>query len=731
MKNSTTSHFSLSQLHCASCVAKIEKTLLETPGIESATVNFAQQTLTVSGTFDIETLLKLLEGIGYPAQLIETGRTQTKDFLKQDLNALKQQTLLAFLVGVPLWGLMLFYPPLEKFQSPYNQFFGLSLAMLTLLTMAASGHHIYHSAFQAFKHRQVNMHTLIALGTSAAWIYSAGVVIFLNRLPHLAQHLYFEAALLIIAFVNLGAYLELKARGKTSQAIAHLLDLTPKKATLVEGDVETVIPLDKVHAGQTLRIKPGEKIPVDGLITQGETYVNEAMLTGEPLPQHKKVGDLLIAGTVNGQGSVLMTAQAVGETTVLANIVRLVEQAQNSKPPIGRLADRIAGIFVPIVLLIAALTALVWLFLGPYPPIVYALITSLSVLIIACPCALGLATPIAIMIGMGRAAKAGILIRNGDALQTTAAIDTLLLDKTGTLTEGRPVVTEIIPQPGVEPSQLLQVAYSLEKNSEHPLAQAICYAAKEKQIDPLPTTDFQAHVGQGVSAHVAGQIARLGNYAWLRETGIEIPVQPHKTAASLVYVAYDKTFYGTLYLTDKVRDDAGDAIAQLALRDIYTIMLTGDHQDTAEAVAQQVGITEVYADLRPQDKLNQIRQLQNKGQKVAMVGDGINDAPALAAADVGIAIGSGTDVAIESADITLLSHQLNRLPQAVTLSQRVLGNIKQNLFFAFAYNLIALPLAAGVLYPHFRVLLNPIVASIAMTLSSLTVVTNANRLRRG
>jgi len=610
------------------------------------------------------------------------------------------------------------------------------IGLATLAVLLTAGRHFYTGAWKAFLHHNANMDTLIATGTGAAWLYSMVVVLLPQALPEAARGLYFEAAAMIIGLINLGQALELRARGRTSQAIKRLLDLRTKTARVYRDGEFRELAIDLVQLGDLIQVRPGEQIPVDGVVTEGQSLLDESMLTGEPLAVKKVLGDELSAGTLNRSGSLSFTATRVGRATRLAQIVEMVRKAQNSKPPISRLADQVAAIFVPIVLLIAVFTALVWYNLGPDPQIVYMLVTATTVLIIACPCALGLATPISTMIGVGKAAEHGILIRNGEALQKASRLTWVVVDKTGTLTAGQPEVTDLQCYGNVDESRLLQLTHALESRSEHPLGEAlVAYTSATIKTVALSVADFQALSGRGLEATIEGQKVLLGSPRLMQEQQIDIGQAAvlasswEAQARSVVYLAIDGQLSALFGIADPLKPDALAAIQRLQRDGIKVLMLTGDNQATAAAVARATGITEFRAQLLPADKLAEIRRLQDRGEIVGMAGDGINDAPALSQADVGFAIGSGTDVAIESADITLMRGSLHGIADAIELSRATLKNIKQNLWGAFAYNTLGIPVAAGVLYPLTGLLLNPVIAGVAMSLSSLTVVSNANRLR--
>jgi Cu+-exporting ATPase len=598
-----------------------------------------------------------------------------------------------------------------------------------------SGEHFYLGAIKSFQLRQYNMDTLIALGTGAAWIFSTVAIAFSGILPHHADHAYFEAAAIILAFINLGSALEMKARGKTSSAIRQLIGLQPRTARVVREGQEMDVPIADIGLGETLRVRPGEKIAVDGVVLEGHSSVDESMLTGESIPVEKAEGQEVIAGTINGSGTFLFQAKRIGRDTLLAQIIASVRQAQATKPAIARLVDKVAAVFVPVVVGISVFTFLVWLIFGPSPSLGYAFVTAMTVLVIACPCALGLATPISIMVSVGRAAQKGILIRNGDALQSAGKLTCVVLDKTGTVTEGKPRVVAVEAVAGGDADAVLSVAASLEAGSEHPLAGAVLAEASERGLALAPTQNFQAVPGRGVQATVDDHAVMLGNHRFLEENGVDTGelagrvAELAKQGQTPILLAADGKAIGLIAVADPIKADSAAAVAQLKALGVKVLMVTGDHFATAEAIAKQAGIDEVRAQVLPQDKAVVVRELQGQGQVVGMVGDGINDAPALAQADVGFAIGTGTDIAIESGDVVIMRGSLLKVADAMALSRATVRNIKQNLFGAFIYNTLSIPIAAGVLYPAFGLLLNPMIAGAAMALSSVTVVSNANRLR--
>ena len=642
------------------------------------------------------------------------------------------QAIVALLVGIPVmgWGMI----GDNMMVSDDNRSLWLAIGVVTLAVMVFAGGHFYRSAWKSLKNGTATMDTLVALGTGVAWLYSMSVNLWPQWFPMEARHLYYEASAMIIGLINLGHMLEARARQRSSKALEKLLDLTPPSARVVTDEGEKDLPLAEVQAGMTLRLTTGDRVPVDGVISQGEAWFDEAMLTGEPVPQQKGDGDAVHAGTVVQDGSVLFTASAVGSQTTLARIIRMVRQAQSSKPEIGQLADKISAVFVPAVVAIALFSAAIWYFFGPAPQIVYTLVIATTVLIIACPCALGLATPMSIISGVGRAAEFGVLVRDADALQRASTLDTLVFDKTGTLTEGKPQVVAIKTFTAMDESAALRLAASLEQGSSHPLARAILDKAADQR---LPAVDnFRTLRGLGVSGEAEGHRLLLGNQALLNEHKIATAeIEDEMTAqasqgATPVLLAVDGQAAALFAIRDPLREDSVAALARLHRQGYRLVMLTGDNPTTANAIAKEAGIDEVIAGVLPDGKADAIKRLQSQGHQVAMIGDGINDAPALAQADVGIAMGGGSDVAIETAAITLMRHSLNGVADALEIAKATLRNMKQNLLGAFVYNSLGIPIAAGILWPLTGTLLNPVVAGAAMALSSITVVSNANRLLR-
>jgi len=732
-----TTRLSLSGITCAGCVSRVQKAIDAVDGVESATVNLAERTATIAGTASVAALVSAIESAGYGAAELRSLEDEKDREAAEMLHyrALLRRASVAALVGFPLFvfGMAGLLPELDD---GIGRAFWFVVGLLTLGVLVYSGGHFFTGAWKSARNHNANMDTLIALGTGTAWLFSMVIVVWPEWVPVSAQHAYFEAAAIIIALINFGAALEMRARGKTSEAIKRLIGLQPRTARVIRNGIEMDVAIEDVGLDETLRVRPGERIAVDGDIIEGHSSVDESMLTGEPVPVQKQAGDKVVTGTINKLGTFLFRARRIGKDTVLAQIIEMVRAAQSSKPAIGRLADKVSSIFVPTVLIIAVLTFLAWFNFGPSgQSTTLAVVTTMTVLIIACPCALGLATPISIMVGIGKAAESGILIRNGDALQQAGRLDTIILDKTGTVTEGKPSVTEIVSSDKWGEEDILRWSASIEQGSEHPLAEAIMTAASDRQITLLEAKDFTAVAGRGVAAVVKDQQVLLGNRQLMQERDIDISAVmdaatalTHK-AQTPVFLAVDGKMAGIISVADAIKNDSKAAIQRLHELGLKVVLLTGDNEATATAVARQVGIDQVVAEVLPEDKAAKVVSLQQQGKRVGMVGDGINDAPALASADVGFAIGTGTDVAIESADITLMGGSLHGVPDAINISRATVRNIKQNLFGAFVYNSLGIPVAAGVLFPFIGILLNPMIAGGAMAMSSLTVVSNANRLR--
>ncbi|WP_445371266.1 heavy metal translocating P-type ATPase [Methylomonas sp. HW2-6] len=723
-------------MRCAGCVSAVETALQSVPGVASVAVNFADHSATVLGDPDRQIMKQALKDAGYDAAVMEGLEDPAEEEAQEELRYrdLMRKAAVAGALGLPLM-LGAHIDLFPAMGTPSGTLFWSEVALLTLAVLYYSGGHFFHSALKLLAVKQANMDTLIALGTGSAWFYSCVVIDYSAQLPSLSAHAYFEASAVILAFINLGSALETRARGKTSAAIRALIGLQPRTARVVRDGREIDVPIEEVGLGETLRVRPGEKIAVDGTVAEGHSSVDESMLTGESMPVEKNVGDSVAAGSINGQGSFLFTATHIGRDTALAHIIQSVRQAQNSKPAIAKLADRISAVFVPTVVAISVLTFLIWLAIGPDPAFGYAFVTSMTVLVIACPCALGLATPISVMVAVGRAAQTGILIRKGEALQTAGKLTCLILDKTGTVTAGKPALAEVLGFGDYDETQVLQLAASLESGSEHPLAAAILAAAEQRSLALDKVRRFQAVAGHGVIGRIGERQCLFGNAALMAEHGVDTGVCRDKLAElagkgqTPMMLAIEQAIVGVVSVADPIKPDSAEAVRELQGRGVRVLMVTGDNEITAKAIAAQAGITEFRAQVLPTDKAATVKALQQRGELVGMVGDGINDAPALAQANVGFAMGAGTDVAIESADIVLLQGSLLKIPEAIALSQLTVANIKQNLFGAFIYNTIGIPVAAGLLYPLFGILLNPMIAGAAMAMSSVTVVSNANRLR--
>jgi len=738
--------FPIEGMSCAACVARVEQALSSVPGVVSASVNLASGKATVEymeGT-DIARLRRVVEDAGYKlgseAQTLEDVTIAAQRELRGVRNRFIVAAVLAALVMALMWA------P-EFVGKPY-----LLWALATPVQFWA-GWRFYRGAWGALRHKTADMNTLIATGTSAAYFYSM-VAVLLPKLfagAGIELGLYFDTSAMIIALVLLGRFLEARARGQTSEAIKKLIGLKPKTAIVIRDGEEREILVDDVQLGDLILVRPGERVPVDGVVRQGYSSIDESMITGESIPVDKKLGDEVIGGTINKTGSFQFEATKIGKDTTLAQIIRLVEEAQGSKAPIQRLADVIASYFVPIVIGIAIVTFIVWFFIGPAPSLTFALLNFIAVLIIACPCALGLATPTAIMVGTGRGAENGVLIRSAEALERSQRITTVLMDKTGTLTQGEPRVTDIIASSPWSKEEVLRLAASAEHGSEHPLGEAMVKAALERKLKLPPASAFTAIPGLGVEALVKNKKLLVGNLRFIEEKGLSLnrlkkeAERLRAKGKTVMFLGIDNKVVGIIALADTIKPDARAAVSELHKMGVEVAMLTGDNWRTAEAIAQEVGIDRVLAEVLPEHKAQEVKKLQDEGRVVAMVGDGINDAPALAQADVGIAIGTGTDVAMETGDITLISGDLMGIVTAISLSKRTVRTIKQNLFWAFAYNTALIPVAAGVFYLafgksgvpsglHFILgeygFLNPILAAAAMAASSITVVSNSLRLRQ-
>ncbi|MFN6963633.1 MAG: heavy metal translocating P-type ATPase [Pyrinomonadaceae bacterium] len=733
---------------CAACANRIERNLSRQPGVRAASVNFATERATV--TFDpsvtsSDSLVETIRDTGYDVAAEKEGVDADAGLEaahRAEYETLRRKFIVAAILSLPVLVIAMSHGTIE-----FVNFDGVNWLQLALTTPVVfySGIQFYRGAWAAFRHRAADMNTLIAVGTGTAYVYSVAATIFPSWFAtseHAAHSgmgvpVYYEAASVIIALILLGSMLEARAKGRTGEAIRKLLGLQAKTATVIRGGKEMEIPTESVVAGDIVIVRPGEKIPVDGIVTEGSSAIDESMLTGESIPVDKKVGDDVFGGTINKTGSFHFRATKVGKDTALQQIVRMVRDAQGSKPPIAKLADTISGIFTPVVISIAIATFVIW-FVAASPEVRFtmALVNFVSVLIIACPCALGLATPTAIMVGTGRGAELGILIKGGDSLETAHKLDTIVLDKTGTITKGEPSLTDVVVTDGFSEDEMLRLVASAERSSEHPLAAAIVRGAEACGLELTRADKFNALEGRGVEASVAGRQILLGSDRLMSERGISIgdasrvAVELANGGKTPMFAAIDGRLAGVIAVADTVKEGARAAVAELQRLGLEVVMITGDNRRTAEAVAKQVGIRRVLAEVLPEGKSGEIRRLQQQEKKVvAMVGDGINDAPALAQADVGIAIGTGTDVAIEASDITLMRGDLRGVATAIRLSRATIRTVKQNLFWAFIYNVIGIPIAAGALYPVFGWLLSPVIASAAMSMSSVSVVANSLRLR--
>ena len=726
-------------IDCASCVQKIEQALLESKGVTNTVVNLATERARVEyipEETNLAEIKKTIESTGY--KVIDTEVEEVEDYERvireREYNKLKRKFFFGLVISViVLIGSLEWIPGVPRILTNYYL-----LWLLATPVQFWAGWQFYRGAWGAFRHRNADMNTLIAVGTSAAYLYSIAAILFPSffRSGGIEPKVYFDTSVVIITLILLGRVLEARAKGQTSEAIKRLIGLQPKTARVIRNGNEIDIPVQNVLVGDLVVVRPGEKIPVDGIVKDGKSFVDESMITGESIPVEKKTGDEVIGATINKSGSFRFEATRVGKDTALALIIKLVQEAQGSKAPIQRLADVIAGYFVPVVISIAILTFIIWYIFGPNPALTFALLNFVAVMIIACPCALGLATPTAIMVGTGKGAEKGVLIKGGESLETAHKINSIVFDKTGTLTKGEPEVTDIIPLDKLSAKEILFYAGSAEKKSEHPLGEAIVRKAIEEKIELKNSLEFNSIAGFGIEARIDDKDVLLGNQKMMEERKVEIQSLVSKAeeltgdGKTAIYLSIDGKGAGIIAVADTLKDNSEQAVRELHNLGLEVVMLTGDNRRTAEAIARKVGIDRVLSEVLPEDKVYEVRKLQNEGKIVAMVGDGINDAPALAQADVGIAIGTGTDIAMEASDITLIRGDLSGVVTAIKLSKNTIRIIRQNLFWAFIYNVLGIPIAAGVLYPFFGILLNPMIASAAMAFSSVSVVSNSLRLRR-
>ncbi len=744
-----TASFAIEGITCASCVTKIESALRETPGVVKASVNIATEQATVEylpSVADLTAIKGAVGSAGYrvvdaPAPASPEATDKEAEARDREYRSLMRKWWFGAAVGIftMIFSYPWLIPVLRNWfprDSPQLWYIWAGMGVGSLAVLLYSGNQFFTGAWQALKHRSANMHTLIALGTGVAWIYSTIVLLFPGLFPSSEfLDVYYDVTVVVTALVVLGLAMELKAKGRTSDAIKKLIGLQAKTARVLRDGKEVDIPVEEVLVGDTVVVRPGEKVPVDGEVMEGASAVEESMVTGESMPVEKKVGDEVIGATINKTGSFKFRATKVGKDTALANIIRMVKDAQGSKVPIQRIVDVVSGYFTPSVAILAVLGFIVWYTFGPEPRIVYALIVAVTTLIIACPCALGMATPMSLTTGVGLGALNGILIRSGESLQAAKGLQTIILDKTGTITKGKPELTDIVTTGGFKEKEVLRLAGGLEKSSEHPLAAAIVEGATARGLTLPDVESFNAIPGHGVEARIEGRTLLLGNLKLMRERKVALEGLEGQAARladegkTPMYVAIEGKPAGIIAVADTVKEDSKAAIQTLKAMGMEVVMITGDNERTAKAIARQVGVDRVLAEVLPQDKAHNVQKLQLEGKKVAMVGDGINDAPALAQADVGFAIGTGTDVAIAASDITLIKGSLRGVVTAIQISRATMHNVFQNLWGAFIYNGLGLPIALGVLYPFFGILLSPLLAAIAMSFSSVTVITNANRLK--
>ena len=733
---------SIEGMTCASCVGRVEKALKKVEGVQQANVNLATERAWVQGNAQVQSsdLIQAVKKAGYTAKQIEQSVSVQQDKKATEQQQLKRDLMISLILAVPVFILEMGSHMIPAFHMWVMDNIGTQQSwliqfVLTTLVLIFPGRRFYQKGIPALWRLAPDMNSLVAVGTLAAYSFSLVATFIPQVLPEGTVNVYYEAAAVIVSLILLGRYFEAKAKGRTSQAIQHLVGMQAKTARVHHNGQVTEVPIAEVTTETIVEIRPGERVPVDGEVIEGQSYIDESMITGEPVPVKKQVGDQVVGGTVNQNGTLNFRVTAIGESSVLAQIIRMVEQAQGSKLPIQALVDKVTMWFVPMVMLLAMLTFIVWFIFGPDPALTFSLVNAVAVLIIACPCAMGLATPTSIMVGTGRGAEMGVLFRKGEALQALQEVKVIAVDKTGTLTEGKPTLTDFYVQPGFEREQVLRIVASVEAKSEHPIALAIVQAAEQQNISLLPITTFDSVTGFGIKAGVEGQAVHIGADRYMQQLGLD--VTPFKDEAAHlgqeaktpIYVAIDQKLVAIIAVADPIKDTTYAAIAGLHQLGLKVAMITGDNRHTAQAIAAKLHIDQVIAEVLPDGKVDAIRQLQQQYGRVAFVGDGINDAPALAQADVGLAIGTGTDVAIEAADVVLMSGSLQGVPNAIALSQATIKNIRQNLFWAFFYNIALIPIAAGVLYPAFGILLSPIFAAGAMALSSVFVLGNALRLK--
>lgn len=733
---------SIDGMTCASCVARVEKALKKVSGVEQANVNLATERAWIQpkATVSSQDLIRAIQKAGYDAKLLQHDSNEQHDKKNLEQQQLKRDLVISLILALPVFILEMGSHMIPAFHMWVMHNIGqqqswLIQFALTTLVLLLPGRRFYQKGIPALLRFAPDMNSLVAVGTLAAYSFSLVATFMPQLLPEGTVHVYYEAAAVIVSLILLGRYFEAKAKGRTSQAIQHLIGMQAKTARIHRDGQIIEVPVAEVSSNTIVEIRPGERIPVDGEVIEGHSYIDESMITGEPVPVAKQIGNQVVGGTINQNGTLNIRATAIGEASVLAQIIRMVEQAQGSKLPIQALVDKVTMWFVPAVMLLAALTFIVWFIFGPEPTLTFGLVNAVAVLIIACPCAMGLATPTSIMVGTGRGAEMGVLFRKGEALQLLQDVKVVAVDKTGTLTEGKPTLTDFHVQSGFDADQVFALLASVEAKSEHPIALAIVQAATEKQVSLLPVTEFDSITGSGIEALVNGQRIQIGADRYMQQIGLDVSAFNAEAARlgqegkTPIYMAIDQQLAAIVAVADPIKDTTFAAIAALHQLGLKVAMITGDNRHTAQAIAARLQIDHVVAEVLPEGKVDVVRELQQQFGRVAFVGDGINDAPALAQADVGIAIGTGTDVAIEAAEVVLMSGNLQGVPNAIALSKATIRNIRQNLFWAFIYNIALIPIAAGVLYPFAGILLSPIFAAGAMALSSVFVLGNALRLK--